>query len=73
MPPQGGIRCGEAAFIKALRAARPRPAAGWHMVNFGNDYNRDWVYALLEQPQNTQEKTPGNAPGVFLAWFISQD
>ncbi|MFH1159109.1 MAG: carbohydrate porin [Pseudomonadota bacterium] len=33
MPPQGGIRCGEAAFIKALRAARPRPAAGWRWVN----------------------------------------
>jgi hypothetical protein len=23
--------------------------------------------------KTTQEKTPGNAPGVFLAWFISPD
>ncbi|MFH1158963.1 MAG: DegQ family serine endoprotease [Pseudomonadota bacterium] len=33
MPPQGGIRRGEAAFIKALRAARPRPAAGGRWVS----------------------------------------
>jgi len=32
MPPTGGIRPGEAAFIKAFASerARPRPAAGWN-------------------------------------------
>jgi hypothetical protein len=29
MPPTGGIRRSEAAFIKTLRVARPRPSAGW--------------------------------------------
>jgi len=31
MPPTGGIRRGFAAFIKALRATRPRPSAGWYI------------------------------------------
>ncbi|MFH1157743.1 MAG: hypothetical protein V1721_02490, partial [Pseudomonadota bacterium] len=32
MPPKGGIRhAAKPLFIKALRAARPRPSAGWHV------------------------------------------
>jgi len=47
MPPTGltiwghksSIRCGEAAFIKVLRTARPRPSAGWYVINYSSYYN----------------------------------
>jgi len=52
MPPKGGIRCGEAAFIKALRAARAlakQLGTSTKMIekNYGHDVVEDYRDELM--------------------------